>query len=924
MTASRDELAGALRAALARTQRLREENRRLTDARTEPIAIVGIGCRFPGGADTPEQLWQLLDDGRDGIGPLPTDRGWDLDSLAAAGVTTRAGGFLHDAALFDAGFFDISPREAAAMDPQHRLVLETTWEAFEYAGIDPKSLRDSDTGVFLGVSSQLYGSTDTGAEGYRLTGTTASAASGRVAYLFGFHGPAISVDTACSSSLVALHQAMAALRAGECALAVVGGVSVMATPDTLLEFWRQSGLAPDGRCKSFAASADGTGFADGAGVLVLERLSDARRLGHEVVAVVRGSAVNSDGASNGFTAPNGPAQQRVIRQALDDAGIAATEIDAVEAHGTGTVLGDPVEAHALIAAYGQDRPADRPLWLGSIKSNIGHTQAAAGIAGVIKMALALRHRRLPPTLHIDRPSTQVDWSAGAVALLTEGRDWPDHGRPRRGAVSSFGASGTNAHVVLEQAAEADSEVPGADGPADIPAWVVSARSEAALAEQARRLADRAVHEPDLPASDIAATLARRTRFEHRLVVLGGNRDALLTRLWAHADGRPADGVVSGVARPGKTVFLFPGQGAQWQGMGRELHAAYPVFAAAFDTVAAAFEERYDCGLQEVLGAEDPLPLQDTAQAQAGLFAVGVALFRLVESLGLRPDFLCGHSVGEITAAHLAGALSLTDAVTLIGERGRLMRQLPGDGAMIAVHAAPAEVTALLVDGVDIAAINAPDSVVLSGARDAVDGIAEHLAAHGHRVDRLPVSHAFHSPLMDPILDRFAAVAATVRVGPAAVPVLSNLDGRFAGDRMAEPRYWVRHLRETVRFADSLRTLAEHQATRFLILGPDGGLSALVQRTLDPRTTTATVPGSPVGLSPHSDSAQSIGHPHQHVGEVTTAAALHRGRPQVRTLLTALARLHVAGAGIDWAVLCPGRRVRLPSYAFQREHYWLGS
>ncbi|OQS12812.1 hypothetical protein B0T36_22885 [Nocardia donostiensis] len=924
MTASRDELAGALRAALARTQRLREENRRLTDARTEPIAIVGIGCRFPGGADTPEQLWQLLDDGRDGIGPLPTDRGWDLDSLAAAGVTTRAGGFLHDAALFDAGFFDISPREAAAMDPQHRLVLETTWEAFEYAGIDPKSLRDSDTGVFLGVSSQLYGSTDTGAEGYRLTGTTASAASGRVAYLFGFHGPAISVDTACSSSLVALHQAMAALRAGECALAVVGGVSVMATPDTLLEFWRQSGLAPDGRCKSFAASADGTGFADGAGVLVLERLSDARRLGHEVVAVVRGSAVNSDGASNGFTAPNGPAQQRVIRQALDDAGIAATEIDAVEAHGTGTVLGDPVEAHALIAAYGQDRPADRPLWLGSIKSNIGHTQAAAGIAGVIKMALALRHRRLPPTLHIDRPSTQVDWSAGAVALLTEGRDWPDHGRPRRGAVSSFGASGTNAHVVLEQAAEADSEVPGADGPADIPAWVVSARSEAALAEQARRLADRAVHEPDLPASDIAATLARRTRFEHRLVVLGGNRDALLTRLWAHADGRPADGVVSGVARPGKTVFLFPGQGAQWQGMGRELHAAYPVFAAAFDTVAAAFEERYDCGLQEVLGAEDPLPLQDTAQAQAGLFAVGVALFRLVESLGLRPDVLCGHSVGEITAAHLAGALSLTDAVTLIGERGLLMRQLPGDGAMIAVHAAPAEVTALLVDGVDIAAINAPDSVVLSGARDAVDGIAEHLAAHGHRVDRLPVSHAFHSPLMDPILDRFAAVAATVRVGPAAVPVLSNLDGRFAGDRMAEPRYWVRHLRETVRFADSLRTLAEHQATRFLILGPDGGLSALVQRTLDPRTTTATVPGSPVGLSPHSDSAQSIGHPHQHVGEVTTAAALHRGRPQVRTLLTALARLHVAGAGIDWAVLCPGRRVRLPSYAFQREHYWLGS
>ncbi|XVS67797.1 SDR family NAD(P)-dependent oxidoreductase [Actinosynnema sp. CA-299493] len=838
----------------------------------EPIAIVAMACRYPGGVRSPEDLWELVASGGDATSGFPTDRGWDLlggfdpTNERPGTFSTREGAFLHDAAEFDAELFGISPREALAMDPQQRLLLETAWETFERAGVDPHGLRGTRTGVFAGVMYHDHATrlrhVPADLEGFLGTGGSGSVVSGRVAYTFGLEGPAITVDTACSSSLVALHLAAQALRSGECDLALAGGVTVMSTPGLFVEFSRQRGLAPDGRCKSFAAAADGTGFAEGVGVLLVERLSDARRNGHPVLAVLRGSAVNQDGASNGLTAPNGPSQERVIRQALANAGLRPSDVDVVEAHGTGTTLGDPIEAQALLATYGQDR--ETPLWLGSVKSNIGHTQAAAGVAGVIKMVQAMRYGTAPRTLHVDEPSPHVDWAAGAVDLLTEARPWPEVDRPRRTAVSSFGVSGTNAHVVLEQAPDSPPAAGRPETPGPV-AWVLSGQSETALKAQAARLADV----PEGNTADIGLALATtRAALPHRAAVVGRSHDELVAGLRALA-------VEGGgtVAVHGGTAFLFTGQGSQRVGMGRGLAEVFPVFAEAWDEVLSHFPAE----VREVLSSEDAR-IDETAFAQPGLFAVEVALSRLFASWGVIPDVVVGHSVGEIAAAHIAGVFSLADACRLVVARGALMQALPTGGAMVAVEAAEDEVT--LSGGVSLAAVNGPRSVVLSGDEEPVLALAAEFAARGRRTKRLMVSHAFHSARMDVMLEEFRAVAASVSFAEPQMTFVSTVDD----GSVADPEYWVRNVRQTVRFADAIDRLQD--VARCVEIGPDAVLTGL----------TGDLPCSP---------------------------ALRADRDEATAVVTALGAVHATGGVVDWAAVFPGARpVALPTYAFQRTRYWL--
>ncbi|PPK68488.1 type I polyketide synthase [Actinokineospora auranticolor] len=887
-TTQEQKLRDYLRRVTAELAETKDRLRAVEDRAAEPVAVVGMACRFPGGAVTPERLWDVVTSGTDAIGDLPGDRGWDLAALAG-----HQGGFVADAGAFDPGFFGVSPREALAMDPQQRLLLELAWEAVERARVDVTTLKGSRTGVFVGAGPSGYGSgaAPDGTEGHLLTGGSGAVLSGRVAYTLGFTGPAVTVDTACSSSLVAVHLAVEALRRGECATALAGGVTIMALPTAFQEFAKQGGLAADGRCRAFGADATGTGWGEGAGVLVLERLSDAVRRGHRVLAVIRGSAVNSDGASNGLTAPSGTAQRRVIRQALAAAGLTERQVDLVEAHGTGTVLGDPIEARALLATYGRDRTEDRPLHLGSVKSNIGHTQAAAGVAGLIKAIMALRAATLPRTLHADTPTTQVDWTEGHVELLTANRPWPETGEPRRAAVSAFGVGGTNAHVILE-AAEAAEATPDTPAPAERPvAWVFSGRTAASLSRQATKFLDEVDANPVAVAAALATT---RAALPHRTAVVGTSLDDLRAGLRAIAEQRPSAAVVpAGVAGSGSVVALFSGQGAQRAGMGAELYAAEPVFAATIDELAEHLTAATGHDPRAVMfasaGSADAELLNRTDHTQTALFAYEVALYRLLESRGLRPDHLLGHSIGELAAAHVAGVFSAADAARLVAARGRLMGAVTADGAMVSIRATEADVLPLLGDAVSIAAVNGPASTVVSGDEDAVADVARRAADLGHRVTRLRVSHAFHSAHMDPILDEFRAVAETVDYREPELPVVSGLTGEIA-DRLHTPDYWVRHVREAIRFGDGVRFLVERGARRFVEIGPSAALTGLVEEATD---GALVVP-------------------------VSRSAV-----PETKALVTALARLHVDGVPVDWAATFAGvDPADLPTHAFARDHFWL--
>ncbi|MGW7047819.1 type I polyketide synthase [Streptomyces avermitilis] len=875
------------------TSDLRVAKQRLSEyeARdTEPVAIVGMSCRTPGGVAGPGQLWELVTTGTDAISAFPSDRGWDTERIydpygERPGTTyTREGGFLHGAGGFDAGFFGISPREALGMDPQQRLLLETSWEALEHAGIDPAGLRGSRTSVYMGAATQGYGfdvqNDGLGVEGYGITGVSTSLLSGRISYTLGFEGAALTIDTACSSSLVALHLAVQSLRSGECELALVGGVTVMAAPSVFVEFSRQGGLARDGRCKSFGKEADGTGWSEGVGVLVVERLSDAVRNGHQVLALVRSSAVNQDGASNGLTAPNGPSQQRVILDALASGGLEPGDVDVVEGHGTGTRLGDPIEAQALLATYGQNRPPGRPLYLGSLKSNIGHTQSAAGVVGVIKMVEAMRHGVMPRSLHAEHPTTEVDWSAGDVRLLAEEREWPREERPRRAGVSSFGISGTNAHVILEQPEIRDEGSVGADAAAPPVPLVVSGRSPKALRAQAAALREHLMTHPDLPLGDVAWSLVTsRTMFDHRAVVVG-DRDEVLAALAEVPETAPGAGRIGAV---------FSGQGTQRPGMGRELADRFPVFAASLEETCRLIDPLLGRSLAEVMWSRSPEAaevLERTEFAQPALFAFELALARLWQSWGVEFSVVAGHSIGEIAAAVVAGVLSPADAARLVVARGRLMQALPDGGAMLAVAVGEAEAATVLegVPGVALAAVNGPGAVVISGDEAEIGRLEGHWREQGRRTKRLRVSHAFHSPLMEPMLEEFAEVVGKLEFRAPDLPVSPSADSAWD---FWTPGYWIDHARHAVRFADAVTGMTD--AGVLVEIGPDAALTPMIDD------------GRPA------------------------VASCRRQESEVRSVLTALGRAFAHGAAVDWTAVIPtGTRVALPTYAFQRDQYWLAA
>ncbi|MDX2938775.1 SDR family NAD(P)-dependent oxidoreductase [Streptomyces ipomoeae] len=890
------QLSGELRIA---RQRLREYEDR---DKADPIAIVGMACRLPGGVRNPDELWQLVSSGTDAISLFPADRGWDTERIhdpsgVRPGTTlTCEGGFLYGAAEFDAPFFGISPREALAMDPQQRLLLETSWEALEHATIDPAGLKGSRTAVYVGASPQGYGfdarGGGVGVEGYGITGVSTSLLSGRIAYTLGLEGAALTVDTACSSSLVALHLAVQALRQGECDLALAGGVTVMASPSGFVEFSRQGGLAPDGRCKSFSADAEGTGWSEGVGMLVVERLSDAVRNGHEVLAVVRGSAVNQDGASNGLTAPNGRSQQRVILDALADGGLGTTDVGVVEGHGTGTRLGDPIEAQALFATYGRDRTDENPLYLGSLKANIGHTQGAAGVSGVIKMVMSMRHGVMPRSLYSDRPTGEVEWAGSGVRLLDRERPWASSDGPHRAGVSSFGISGTNAHVILEEFVpepasvpeDATAAAPDSAAPDPVVPLVLSAKSDEALSDQAAALQRHLTRRPDLSLTDVARSLVTtRSSFEHRAVLVG-ERAELLAALDQLAATPPVTPNANGACR---VAAVFSGQGSQRCGMGRRLAADFPVFADALDEICAVVDPLLGRGLREIMwsDADDAeRTLARTEYAQPALFAFQFALARLWQSWGIRFTTVTGHSVGEIAAAAVAGVLTPEDAARLAVTRGRLMQRLPDGGAMLAVNTTETEVAAVVagMPAVAIAAVNAPDSLVLSGPAEEIDGLHDFWRDSGVRTSRLKVSHAFHSPLMEPMLDEFRTALAELDFHAPALDMSPAAD---SGHPVHTPAYWIDHARNAVRFHDAVTQLPP--ADVLVELGPDAVLTPLLAERYD------------------------------------VTASCRRGRPESRTVLEALGHTHTRGSTPDWAtVLGTGRPVRLPTYAFQHRSYWL--
>ncbi|CAO5257808.1 hypothetical protein FAGKG844_840002 [Frankia sp. AgKG'84/4] len=913
----------------------------------EPIAILALGLRFPGGVRTPEDLWQVLAAGEDVVGDFPTDRNWDLDALYDPdpdhpGTSyTRRGGFLRDAGHFDPDFFGISPREALAMDPQQRLLLTTSWEAFERAGIEPGSLRGAPVGVFVGANYQDYvlgaAASPDNAEGHLLTGGAPSVLSGRLAYTFGLEGPALTIDTACSSSLVALHLASQSLRRGECSLALAGGVAIMATPGAFVGFSRQRGLAVDGRCKAFSAAADGMGMAEGVSMLLLARLSDARSAGHPVLAVIRGSAVNSDGASNGLTAPNGPSQQRVIHQALAGSGLRADEIDAVEAHGTGTSLGDPIEAQALLATYGQGRPADRPLWLGSLKSNIGHTQAASGAAGVAKMVLALHHGVLPRTLHAEEPSPHVDWTAGAVRLLTESVPWPGLGRPRRAGVSSFGMSGTNAHLVLEEppppppapgaaggevdpAAEPTSAVAGESvaGGQDPPAlpWLISGRTPAALRASAAALRAHLADHPEQALADVGVALRRRSAFEYRAALRTEDRGSLLVGLDALAAGAPMAEVREGVARSGRSVvFVFPGQGTQWAGMATGLLVDSAVFRERIEQCAEALAPHVDWSLPDVLrGTAGAASLDRVDVVQPTLFAVMVSLAALWRSHGVEPAAVVGHSQGEIAAACVAGGLSLADAARVVALRAKALGALAGRGGMVAVALPVEEVRARLAPwaaDLSVAAVNGPRSTVVAGSTDALTALSADCEAAGVRIRRIPVDYASHSAQVDEIGPRLRELLAPVRPRTASVPVYSTVTGGLLDTADMDAEYWVTNLRRTVRFDEATRALLAAGHDVFVEVSPHPVLTVGIQETID---------GTPA--EPNADA-----------GDPVTVATLRRDEGATPRMLDALTEAYLHGVDVRWPDAAgdgpppvdppdvAAVTTSLPTYPFQERRYW---
>ncbi|GAA2661054.1 type I polyketide synthase [Paractinoplanes durhamensis] len=929
MTAStEDKLRDYLKRVGAELGRSRQRTAELEAARHEPIAIVGMSCALPGGVSTPDDLWAFVASGGDAIGPFPADRGWDLPALYSTDPNVpgtayvREGGFLYDVADFDAEFFGISPREALVMDPNQRLVLEAAWAAIERGGIDPAALKGSRTGVFIGAQTSWYVerldvprlAEVPEVEGYLGSGGMPNMISGRVAYALGLEGPAVTVDTACSSSLVSVHLAANALRREECGLALAGGVAVMCAPAAFVEFSRQRGAAHDGRCKSYADGADGAGWSEGVAMVVLERLSDARRHGHPVLAVVTGSAINSDGASNGLTAPSASAQQRVIRDALADARISAADVDVVEGHGTGTTLGDPIEIQALLATYGRERPAERPLWLGSLKSNLGHTQAAAGVAGLIKMVQALRHGMLPATLHVDEPTSQVDWSAGAVSLLTEARPWTLTDRPRRAGISAFGVSGTNAHIVLEEAPPAEPEPEGRSAP-DRPAvfagprpvtWMVSGRDRQSLRAQAARLHDHLEGRPDLdPLAVEQALVSTRTAFDSRGVVVAADRDGLLHGFAAMARGVPADHVVTGEALVRKAVFVFPGQGSQWPGMAASLFDASPVFAEALTECAEALQPHLDWPVLDALRGGAQASDVDTDRVdvvQPALFAVLVSLARLWRACGVQPAAVVGHSQGEIAAAHIAGALTLADAARVVALRSLAIReQLAGHGGMVSVMLparAAGELAGRWAGRVEVAAVNGPNATVLAGAPDALDELLEACIADGVRARRIAVDYASHTVQVETIAERLRTALAPTAPRSCGVPFYSTVTGATIDTATLDGEYWHRGLRATVQFERAIQSVVADGFGTFVEVSPHPVLTPEVLAV-----------------------AEAAGRQ-----QAVAVGSLRRGDGGPDRFLTSLAEAYVAGLPVEWtAVLgdAAGRPpVELPTYAFQRRRFWL--